>query len=71
MDRTANLLQPFARIVRSDKLTVNGREVNNDQSVIIEHIEHLINKPVWSVMDKTEEIVKASKCKIRGRPRIP
>ncbi|OJA15945.1 hypothetical protein AZE42_13479 [Rhizopogon vesiculosus] len=58
MDRTANLLQPFARNACSDKLMVNGRKMNGDQSVIIEQIEHLIKKPVWSVMDKTEEIVK-------------
>ncbi|OJA14930.1 hypothetical protein AZE42_12370 [Rhizopogon vesiculosus] len=51
-----NFLQPFGRNARSDKLTVNGREVNSDQSVIIEQVEHLIKKPVWSMMDKTEEI---------------
>jgi len=55
---SCNLLQPFARNARSDKLTVNGGEVNSDQSVIIEQVEHLTKKPVWSMMDKTEEIVK-------------
>ncbi|OJA08940.1 hypothetical protein AZE42_14143 [Rhizopogon vesiculosus] len=39
---SCNLPQPFAKNARSDKLTV----------------EHLIKKPVWSMMDKTEEIVK-------------
>ncbi|OJA09467.1 hypothetical protein AZE42_07142 [Rhizopogon vesiculosus] len=37
---------------------VNGREVNGDQLIIIEQVERLIKKPVWSMMDKTEEIVK-------------
>ncbi|OJA11417.1 hypothetical protein AZE42_05747 [Rhizopogon vesiculosus] len=37
---------------------VNGGEANSDQLVIIEQVEHLIKKPVWSMMDKTEEIVK-------------
>jgi len=46
-------------------------EVNSDQSVIIEQVEHLIKKTSLVDTDKTEKIVKVSKYKMRGRPRIP